>query len=37
MGLIYTDIELANAKNGSLKSIFVKALVDTGSSKENGR
>jgi clan AA aspartic protease len=30
MGLIYADIELANAKNGSLKSITVKALVDTG-------
>lgn len=30
MGLIYADIELANAKNGSLKSIAVQALVDTG-------
>jgi len=30
MGLIYADIELANAKNGSLKSIAVRALVDTG-------
>ena len=30
MGLIYADIELANAKNGALKSIVVKALVDTG-------
>ena len=30
MGLIYADIELANAKNGSLKSMSVKALVDTG-------
>jgi len=30
MGLIYADIELANAKNGSLKSMAVKALVDTG-------
>ena len=30
MGLIYADIELANAKNGSLKSMVVKALVDTG-------
>ena len=30
MGLIYAVIELANAKNGSLKSITVKALVDTG-------
>ena len=30
MGLIYADIELANAKNGSLKSITVNALVDTG-------
>jgi clan AA aspartic protease len=29
MGLIYADIELANAKNGSLKSMVVKALVDT--------
>jgi len=29
MGLIYADIELANAKNGSLKSMAVKALVDT--------
>ena len=30
MGLIYADIELANAKNGSLTSIAVKALVYTG-------
>src|SRR5882724_792097 len=30
MGLIYADIELANAKNGSLESIAVKALVETG-------
>jgi clan AA aspartic protease len=30
MGLIYADIELANAKNGSLKSMAVRALVDTG-------
>ena len=30
MGLIYADIELANPKNGSLKPIAVKALVDTG-------
>jgi hypothetical protein len=30
MGLVYADIELANAKNGSLKSMVVKALVDTG-------
>ena len=30
MGLIYADIELANAKNGSLKSMAVKALVDRG-------
>jgi clan AA aspartic protease len=30
MGLIYADIELANAKNGSLKSMAVKALVNTG-------
>jgi clan AA aspartic protease len=30
MGLIYADIELANARNGSLKSITVNALVDTG-------
>jgi clan AA aspartic protease len=30
MGLIYADIELANPKNGSLKSMVVKALVDTG-------
>lgn len=29
MGLIYADIELANPKNGSLKPIAVKALVDT--------
>jgi clan AA aspartic protease len=30
MGLVYSDIELANAKNGSLKSMAVKALVETG-------
>ncbi len=30
MGLIYADIELANPKNGSLKSMAVKALVGTG-------
>lgn len=30
MGLIYADIELANAKNGSLKTMAVRALVDTG-------
>jgi clan AA aspartic protease len=30
MRLIYADIELANARNGSLKSMAVKALVDTG-------
>jgi len=30
MGLIYADIELANPRNGSLKPIAVKALVDTG-------
>jgi clan AA aspartic protease len=30
MGLIYADIELANARNGSLKSMAVRALVDTG-------
>ena len=30
MGLVYADIELANAKNGSLKSMAVRALVDTG-------
>ena len=30
MGLIYGDIELANAKNGSLAPMAVKALVDTG-------
>ena len=29
MGLIYADIELANAGNDSLKSMAVKALVDT--------
>lgn len=29
MGLICADIELSNAKNGSLKSMTVKALVDT--------
>lgn len=30
MGLIYADIELANAKNGTLKSMAVRALVDRG-------
>lgn len=30
MDLIYADIELANARNGSLKPMAVKALVDTG-------
>lgn len=30
MGLVYADIELSNPKNGSLKPIAVKALVDTG-------
>lgn len=30
MGLIFVDIELANARNGSLKSMAVRALVDTG-------
>ena len=30
MGLVYADIELANPKNGGLKPIAVKALVDTG-------
>ena len=30
MGFIYADIELANAKNGSLKPMAVMALVDTG-------
>ncbi|MBM3333489.1 clan AA aspartic protease [Candidatus Sumerlaeota bacterium] len=30
MGVIYADIELANPKNGVLKPILVKALVDTG-------
>lgn len=30
MGLTYADIELANARNGSLKSMAVRALVDTG-------
>jgi clan AA aspartic protease len=30
MGLIYADIELANAKNGSLNPMTVNALVDTG-------
>ncbi len=30
MGLVYADIELANPKNGALKPIAVKALVDTG-------
>ncbi|HEY3135493.1 MAG TPA: clan AA aspartic protease, partial [Blastocatellia bacterium] len=30
MDSIYANIELANPKNGSLKSMAVKALVDTG-------
>lgn len=30
MGLIYTDIELSNPKNGSLKPMMVRVLVDTG-------
>ena len=30
MGLIYADIELSNPKDGSLKPIAVRALVDTG-------
>lgn len=30
MGLVYADIELANARNGTLKSMAVRALVDTG-------
>jgi clan AA aspartic protease len=30
MGVIYADIELANPKNGTLKPITVRALVDTG-------
>jgi clan AA aspartic protease len=30
MGLTYAEIELANPKNGALKPITVKALVDTG-------
>ncbi|MEW6369201.1 MAG: clan AA aspartic protease [Acidobacteriota bacterium] len=30
MGLVHADIELANPKNGSLKPIDVRALVDTG-------
>src|SRR5437588_8269148 len=30
MDLIYADIELSNLKNGSLNSMTVKALVDTG-------
>ena len=29
MGLIYADIELSNPKNGTLKPMLVKALVDT--------
>ncbi len=28
MGLVYADIELANARNGSLQPMAVKALVD---------
>lgn len=30
MGLTYAEIELSNPKNGSLKPLAVKALVDTG-------
>jgi len=30
MGLIYADIELSNPKNGALRPISVRALVDTG-------
>ncbi|KOR28807.1 peptidase, partial [Achromatium sp. WMS3] len=30
MGLIYTDIELINPRDSSLKSIKLQALVDTG-------
>ena len=30
MGLVYADIELANPKNGALKPMAVRALVDTG-------
>ena len=30
MGLIYTEIELLNPKESSLKPVSVKALVDTG-------
>ncbi|MEK6303145.1 MAG: clan AA aspartic protease [Acidobacteriota bacterium] len=30
MGLVYADIELANARNCSLNSIAVRAQVDTG-------
>jgi clan AA aspartic protease len=30
MGLVYADLELKNPRNGSLKSIQVKALVDSG-------
>ncbi len=30
MGLIYADIELSNPKNGTLKPVSAKALVDTG-------
>jgi len=30
MGLAYADIELANPKNGRLRPIAVRALVDTG-------
>ncbi len=30
MDLIYTDIELSNPKNGSLKPMMVRVLVDTG-------
>ena len=30
MGLIYADVELANQKNGSLKPMAVRVLVETG-------
>lgn len=30
MGLVYTNIELSNPKNGDLKPLVVNALVDTG-------
>ena len=30
MGLVHAEIELANPKNGRLKPMVVKALVDTG-------